>query len=98
MGWCSSHSDVVVVVSKSSQNSPKQCLLIFLISIPCVFCLYIMVKRCYYDLSVLSMSVMDLKKKIGCRVGGWGGGVSSIQFYLDLWNFFNFAKPLTNHK
>ena len=22
------------------------------------------------------------------------GGVSSIQFFVDYWNFFNFAKPL----
>ena len=28
----------------------------------------------YYDLSVLSMSVMDLlQKKFGCGVGGWVG-------------------------
>ena len=26
-----------------------------------------------YDLSVLSMSVMGLQKKIGWRVGGWVG-------------------------
>ena len=32
----------------------------------------------YYDLSVLSMSVMGFHKKMfGC---GWVGGVSSIQF------------------
>ena len=46
----------------------------------------------YYDLSVLSMSVMGLKKKVWM---GWVGGVSSIQVVLDFWNFFNFAKPLT---
>ena len=23
------------------------------------------------------------------------GGLSSIQFFLDFWNFFNFAKPLS---
>ena len=43
----------------------------------------------YYDLSVLSMSVMGFQKKFGW--GGWVGGLSSIQFYLG---FFNFAKPL----
>ena len=49
----------------------------------------------YYDLSVLSMSVMGFpKKKIG-----WGlvGAVSSMplsSFILDFWNFFNFAKLL----
>ena len=37
-GWPMSHSDFVVVVGKSSQNSPKP-ILIFLSSKPCVFCL-----------------------------------------------------------
>ena len=41
----------------------------------------------YYDLSVLSMSVMGFQKKFGW---GWVGGVSSIQFFF----FFNFARPL----
>ena len=36
----------------------------------------------YYDLSVLSTSVMGFQKKIGW--GGWVGGVSSIHFF---WNF-----------
>ena len=36
------------------------------------------------------MSVMGLKKG-RLDGGGWVGGASSIQFYLDLWNFFNFA-------
>ena len=48
----------------------------------------------YYDLSVLSMSVMGFQtnKKVwmGCV-----GGVSSIQVYFGIWNFFNFAKPLS---
>ena len=26
--------------------------------------------------------------------GGWQGGVSSIQFFLDFLELFNFAKPL----
>ena len=33
----------------------------------------------YYDLSVLSMSVMGFKKSLD---GGWVGGVSSIQVYF----------------
>ena len=45
----------------------------------------------YYDLSVLSMSVMCFQKSLD---EGWVGGVSSIQVFLDFWNFFNFAKPL----
>ena len=51
---------------KSSQNSPKS-VLIFWSSIPCV--LYTLIKVvCYYDLSVLSMSVMSFQKK--SLVGG----------------------------
>ena len=34
----------------------------------------------YYDLSVLSMSVTGFQKSLA---GGWVGGVSSIQFFLD---------------
>ena len=59
---------------KSSQNSPKP-VLIFWSSVPCVFCLYnytlLKVVR-YYDLSVLSMSVMGFQKNFW-MVGGWGG-------------------------
>ena len=49
-------------------------MLIFFSSIPCVFCLYTLLKVVgYYDLSVLSMSVMGFnKKKFGWWVGGWG--------------------------
>ena len=36
----------------------------------------------YYDLSVLSMSVMGFQKKSLDR--GWVGGVSSIQFFLGI--------------
>ena len=44
--------------------------------------------------SVLAVSRMGFQeKKIG--IGGWVGGLSSIQFFWDFWNFFNFAKPLT---
>ena len=43
--------------------------LIFWSSIPCVFCLYTLLKVVgYYDLSVLSMSVMGFQKKFV-----WGG-------------------------
>ena len=42
----------------------------------------------YYDLSVLSMSVMGLQKKF--VQGVWvAGGVSSIQF----WNFLTLRSP-----
>ena len=45
----------------------------------------------YYDLSVLSVSVMGFqkKKKFGWGVDGW------VKFILDFWNLFKFAKPLT---
>ena len=47
----------------------------------------------YYDLSVLSMSVMGFqkRKKFGW---GWVGEVSSIQVFFGFFEFFNFAKPL----
>ena len=47
----------------------------------------------YYDLSVLSMSVMGFQKK--SLDGRWVGVVNSIRvFFGDFLNFFNFAKPL----
>ena len=40
----------------------------------------------YYDLSVLSMSVMGIKKKsLG---GGWVGGVNSIQVFFWIFGIF----------
>ena len=50
----------------------------------CILSVYTLLKVVgYYDLSVLSMSVMGFQKK----KFGWGcvGGVSSIQFFLDFW-------------
>ena len=48
---------------KSSQNSSKP-VQIFWSSIPRVFCLYTLLKVVgYYDLNVLSMSVMAFRKK-----------------------------------
>ena len=48
----------------------------------------------YYDLSVLSMSVMVSKKKVWMGgVGGWGELCPRFFF----WNFFNFAKPLRHN-
>ena len=43
----------------------------------------------YYDLSVLSMSVMGFQKKF---VGGWG---ELYPIFFGFWEFFNFTKPLT---
>ena len=57
---------------KSSQNGSKP-VLIFWSSIPYVFCLYTLLKVVsYYDLSVLSMSVMGFQKKV-LMGGGWVG-------------------------
>ena len=72
-------------------------MLIFWSSIPCVFCLYTLLKVVgYYDLSVLSMSVMGFQKKFGW---GWVDGVSSIQLLLlDVWPFFLLCKaPQRGH-
>ena len=51
----------------------------------------------YYDVSEHSVHVSDgfPKKSLD---GGWVGGVSSIQFVLDFWNLFHFAKPLIRHQ
>ena len=64
----------------------------------CILFVYTLLKVVsYYDLSVLSMSVMGFQnKKFGWRVGGWLGGVSSIQVFFDFLNFLHFAKPLTS--
>ena len=80
VGGSRSHSEFLC--GKSSQNSSKP-VLIFWSSIPCVFCLYTLLKVAgYYDLSVLSMSVMGFHKKCQWGVGGWVGGVSSIQVFF----------------
>ena len=42
----------------------------------------------YYDLSVLSMSVMGFQKKFG-----WGELYPNFGFFY-FWNLFNFARPL----
>ena len=69
MGGSRSHTDFFL---KSSQNSPKP-VLIFWSSIPCVFCLYTLLKVVgYYDLSVLSVYVSDgFPIKKNWMGGGW---------------------------
>ena len=47
----------------------------------------------YYDLGVLSMSVMGFQKKEVWIGGGWVVCALS-KFFWDFGNFFNFAKPL----
>ena len=47
----------------------------------------------YYELSVLSMSVMGQKTGLD----GWGGwGELYPSFFWDFLNFLNFTKPLIN--
>ena len=70
VGGSRSHLEFFVC-GKSSQNSPKP-VVIFWSSIPCVFCLYALLKVVgYFDLSDLSMSVMGFQKK--SLDGGWVG-------------------------
>ena len=70
MGGSSSHSEFLIfLLGKSTQNSPKP-VLIFLSSVPCVHTLLKVVG--YYDLIVLSMSVIGFQKKVWMGVGGWG--------------------------
>ena len=94
-----SHSEFFFF-GKSSQNSPKPVLL-FWGSKPCVFCLYIgptlLKVVSYYDLSVLSMSVMGFHKSLDMARGEWVGWALS-SFILDFWNLFNFAKPLQHNR
>ena len=79
-----------IFFGKLSQNSPKS-VLIFWSIVQCVFCLYTLLKVVgYYDLSVLSMSVMGFQKKKVWM--GWVGGVSSIQFFWGFLEFFKVCK------
>ena len=57
----------------------------------CILSVYTLLKVVgYYDLSVLSMSVMGFQKK------SFVGNCQLYPNFLDVWNFFNFAKPLTS--
>ena len=64
----------------------------------CIQSLYTLLKVVgYYDLSVLSMSMMGFQqKKIGWEVGGWGELYPSLFWIFGI--FFNFAKPLGEEK
>ena len=75
--WVRSHSENNI--GKSSQNSPipastEMC------STPCVLCLYIKVVS-HYDLSVLSMSVIDVSKQKSLD-GGWVGCCELYSVYF----------------
>ena len=80
-------------VGKLSQNSSKP-VQIRWSSMPYVLCLYnytLLKVVSFYDLSVLSMSVMGFQKKLDG--GGWVGWALS-KFLFRFLDFFNFAKPL----
>ena len=47
----------------------------------------VMYSVCIYDLSVLAMSRMGFQKK-NIWIGGWVGGLSSIQFFFGFLEFF----------
>ena len=76
-----SRSNSEFFFGKSSQNSSKP-VLIFWSSILSVYTLIKVVS--YYDLSVLSMSVMGFQKKSL----DWVSGVRSIQVFLGFLEFF----------
>ena len=56
-------------------------------------CKLLKVVKSHCDLSVLAVSLMSFqKKKLDRGVSGW---VELYPIFLDFWNFFNFAKPLS---
>ena len=59
----------------------------------CIFvvCMLFKVLSSHNDVSVLSKSVMGLKKSFDRGVGGWG------ELYSFFWNVFNFANPLPQY-
>ena len=61
----------------------------------CILSVYTLLKVVrYYDLSVLSMSVMGFqKKKFGWGVGGWGDPLTQVFFWI-FGIFLTFQGPL----
>ena len=90
-GWVGPGLTRKILCGKLSQNSPKPGL---------IFC-----SSTYYVctlLKVVGYSIMIwvfcpcqwwVSKKTKFGWGGWVGGVSSIQFFLDFWNFFTLQSP-----
>ena len=71
MGVSRSLGILLLNIGKSSQNSPKPVLIFW--SSMCILSVYTLLKVVgYYDLSVLSMSVMGFKKKVWMG-SGWVG-------------------------
>ena len=78
-GWLQVSLGILIVVGKSSKNSPKP-VLIFWSSIPSVFCLHYTLLKVvsYFDLSVLSVSVMGFQKNGWGCVGVWVCGCVGV--------------------
>ena len=95
MEVCRSHSEFFFF--KSSQNSSKP-IRIFWSSIPYVFCLYIhCLKLLVIMIWVFCPCQWWVSKKHKVWMGGRWVGWALSKFFLDFWNFFNFAKPLSVH-
>ena len=90
-----SWSHVKFFGGKLSQNSPKPGLIFW--SSTYYVCIYI-AKSCwlqYYDLSVLSMSVMGFQKNKKVWMGWVGGWGELYPIFFGFLEFFYFAKPLS---
>ena len=71
-GWVGPGHTRIFLCGKSSKNSSKPVLIFWIFFIICILSVYTLIKVVsYYDLSVLSMSVMGFQKKFGW--GGWVG-------------------------
>ena len=85
-----------IFFGKASQSSSKpdySADILEYSSIQCVFCLYALLNLVsYYDLSVLSMSVMGFQKEKSLDGGGCGELYPSLFWIFGF--FFNFSKPL----
>ena len=89
-GWVGPGLTRNFFVGKASQNSHKP-VVIFWSSIMCI--LSVIAKSCWLLWFECSVHVSDGFPKKKDWIGGLVGGVSSIQFF---WDFFNFAKPLSH--
>ena len=92
-GWVGGWVQVSLGIffGKSSQNSPKPVLIFWSSTVTmCILYVYILLTVFgFYDLSILSMSMMGFQKSLD---GGWVGEVSSIQVYFGFLEFFKLCK------
>ena len=92
MGGSRSHSEFFVV--ENPKIALNQYRYFGVVYHKCILSVYTLLKVVsYYNLSVLSMSVMGLqKKKFGW---GWVGGVSSIQVFFGF--FLTLQRPILRY-